>query len=469
MHAPSPALGVDRCPRDAERPFDPLSRAIRQAPHAHYPALNAVPVQPASSYPNFWIVSGYQTVSEVLMDPELYDGQPFPGHDVPIMSAMRPEPHQRLRGAIQSLFTNKALATLTPFVEAQAQRRTQDLLAQGEGDLMSVWANPIPLSVIARLFGFPGSDEDLGRLHRYGDAAIRLVIPLGGPGLPGPQGLLARLQQARGLATALWPALRLLARVPAAERRRLLNFPNPMRELSGFPKTGLPRHPELARQILAFNLEVLDIFEDHLRHPRDEIIDALLPPYRRGELTLVEVLTSALQILVAGYETTANTLAAAVYRLACEPEWLPWLQASPDRIESFVEEVLRLDAPLQRTLRRTTRPTTLAGVPLPQNAQLIVMLGAANVDPGRFDAADRFDPAREGSRRHLAFGRGIHTCIGAQLARLESRIALRCFVDTVGRVSLDADRPPQRVTDKDIGLWGFSHLPVRVSPRRACH
>lgn len=445
--------------------FDPLSEDVRRCPHPHYAALNEQRVYAAPGHPNFWIVSGYDTVSEVLMDPETYDGQPFPGHDVPIMSAMRPEPHRRLRGAIQSLFTNKTLEQMTPYVVAQVQRRTRELLDAGGGDLMHGWASRIPLSVIAHMFGFPDGEADLDRLHVYGDAAIRLVIPLGGPGLPPPAGLSARLRQAGGLARALPSALRLLAKLPAPERRAMLNFPNPMRTLPGYPHTGFPHHPELAERIMAFNLEVLEIFQDHLRQPRDEIIDALVPPYQRGELSMVEVITSALQILVAGYETTANTLATAVHRFALTPELIGCLRREPASIEPFIEELLRIDAPLQRTLRRTTRPVTLAGVELPENAQLIVMLGAANLDAQRFACPQRFDTGRQNLRRHLTFGRGIHMCIGAQLARLESRIAIGAFVDAVERVALIDGDPPQRVTDKDIGMWGYARLPVCVVPR----
>ena len=104
--------------------FDPLSADIRRCPHPHYDRLNARPVTALPDHPNFYLVSGYDTVVDVLMDPLTYDGQPFPGSEVPIMSAMRPEPHARVRGAIQSIFTRKALEQLTPYIEAVVRRRT---------------------------------------------------------------------------------------------------------------------------------------------------------------------------------------------------------------------------------------------------------------------------------------------------------------------------------------------------------
>lgn len=448
-----------------EARFDPLSAAIRRCPHPHYDRLNARPVTALLDHPNFYLVSGYETVVDVLMDPGTYDGQPFPDAEVPIMSAMRPEPHARVRGAVQSIFTRKALEQLTPYIEAVVRRRTDDLLRQGSGDLMALWANPIPLSVIARMFGFPDGEADLARLHRYGDAAIRLAIPYGGPGRPLPKGFRARWRQIVGLGRAIPSVLRLLFLMPASERRPQGKFPNPMADKPGYPRTGLPHYPELAHLAIDFQVEVLKIFKQRLASPGNEVVDLLIPPLQRGELGLREALGAAQQILVAGYETTASTLASAVYRLAQDPALLDFLKADASRIEPFVEELLRLDAPLQRTLRRTTRAVTLAGVDLPENAQLIVMLGAANVDGARFDCPHQFDPERKLASRHLAFGRGIHICLGAQLARLEVKLALTELLGRIDGVGLDPADPPDRVVDKDIGMWGFVRLPVTIVPK----
>ena len=449
-------------PLEPPTTFDPLSARLRCCPHAHYAQLNEHPVTPVIDQPNFWIVSGHDTVSEVLMDPYVYDGKPFPEHEVGVMSAMPPEQHKRLRGAIQVLFTNKALERLRPYIERRVEDRTQALLRAGSGDLMALWANPIPLSVIARMFGFPDGPADLLRLHRYGDAAIRLVIPYGGPGLPPPRGFAAARRQVLGLARAMPPFLKLLSRLSARERKAMLDFPNPLAHTPGTPYLGFAHHPELIHLIAEFQLEVLDIFRAHMARPGEDVVDLLVGAIEREELSLNEAMQGALQILVAGYETTANTLASAVHRFATEPAWLQRLRQDPELIERFVEELLRQDAPLQRTLRRTTRAVRLAGVDLPANAQLIVMLGAANLDARRFACPQRFDPDRDNVRRHLSFGRGIHMCIGAQLARLEARLALGALVPRIRAVELIEHDPPVRVTGKDVGMWGFSRLPVRL-------
>lgn len=442
--------------------FDPLSTEIRRCPHPYYAELNANPVQAVASHPNFYLVSGYQTVSEVLTDPETYDGQPFPDSDVPIMSAMRPEPHKRLRSAVQSMFTTKALEQLTPLITRTARDRTARLVANGGGELMAAWANPIPLTVIASMFGFPAGEADLARLNRYGDAAVRLVIPYGGPGLPVPTGPRERWRQARGMAKAAPTALKVMRQIPRSERRAMTSFPNPFADTPGYPRTGFAQHPELIHLIVEFQLEVLGIVREHQARPGDEVVDALIQHYQAGEISLPEILSSALQVLVAGYETTASTLAHAVNRLLEQDGLIEQLRNDPAALEGFIEEVLRLDAPLQRTLRRTTRPVTLAGVDLPENAQLIVMLGAANLDPTRFECPADLDPTRSNAKRHLAFGRGIHMCLGAQLARLETRIALTEFVRQVGSVRLAPGAELVRLTDKDVGMWGIDRFPVAV-------
>jgi cytochrome P450 len=447
--------------------FDPLSTEIRRCPHPHYAALNETPVQAVEGHPNFYLVSGYKTVSEVLTDPETYDGQPFPDSDVPVMSAMRPEPHKRVRSAVQSMFTTSALATLTPLITETARVRTRQLLAAGGGELMDLWANPIPLTVIASMFGFPAGPADLARLNRYGDAAVRLVIPYGGPGLPVPTGPRERWRQASGLLKAVPAAFRLVRQMPRNDRRALGAFPNPFADKPGYPRTGFAQHPDLIHLVVEFQLEVLKIVREHQKNPGDEVVDALVRTYQAGEISLPEILSSALQVLVAGYETTASTLAHAVNRLIEQDGLLETLRNEPERIPAFIEEILRLDAPLQRTLRRTTRPVELAGVALPENAQLIVMLGAANLDATRFEDPAEMDLERSNAKRHLAFGRGIHMCLGAQLARLETQIALTEFVQQIGSVRLAQGAAVGRLTDKDIGMWGIDSLPIVVEPAPA--
>jgi cytochrome P450 len=423
-------------------------------------------VQAVIGHPNFWIVAGHDTVTEVLLDPNTYDGQPFPDRELPIMSAMRPEPHKRIRHAAQAMFTRPGLEQLSGFIEEQARLRTTHLLADGGGDLMTLWATPLALSVVATTIGFPPlSDADIVRLHHCGDSAVRAAIPYGGVGLPPLTGPRARLRQLRGLAAALPAAARLARRLPRHERATLRRAPNPFATRPGYPRLGLARDTGLARPVLDLLLEILTIFESHMAQPGSAMIDGLIAPYQRGELSLAEILSATAQTLVAGYQTTRNGLASAVHRLAENPGLIDRLRDDPSYVDGFIEETLRLDTPQQRTLRRTTRPVTLAGTRLPENAQLIVMIGAANVDPERYSCPEQFEPQRSDMNRHLAFGTGIHFCIGAQLARQLSRIALATFAHQIAEVQLDPNDLPERIDDHDIGIWGFSRFPVRVVPR----
>ena len=310
-------------------PFDPLSHEVRRCPHPHYRQLNSDPVQPVVGHPNFWTVAGHDTVTEVLLDPTTYDGQPVPDRELPIMSAMRPEPHKRLRNSVQQMFTRPALEQLNGYIEEQSRRLTANLLASGGGDLMAMWARPIALSSIAAAIGFPPvSDADVPRLHRYGDAAVRAAIPFGGTGLPPLTGPRARLRQLAGIASALPVLVRLTRRLPPGERANFRRVPNPFVSQPGYPRSGVARDTTLARPVLEFIHEMLDMFESHMAQPGSTMIDGLIPPYRRGELSLLEVLAATGQTFIAGYQTTGNGLANAVYRLTENPALIDQLQVS---------------------------------------------------------------------------------------------------------------------------------------------
>jgi cytochrome P450 len=179
----------------------------------------------------------------------------------------------------------------------------------------------------------------------------------------------------------------------------------------------------------------------------------------------MEMVAACIQILVAGYETTAASLGHAVHRLIVEPELFVALKAKPELLEDFIDENLRLEAPLQRTLRRTTRVVTLGGCELPANANLLVILGAANRDARQFPEPDRFDLHRDNKKSSMTFGKGIHRCLGAQLNRIESEIALRVLLQAVDKIELDPQGPGlDYLTDKDIGMWTLTRLPVVVTP-----
>jgi cytochrome P450 family 144 len=174
--------------------------------------------------------------------------------------------------------------------------------------------------------------------------------------------------------------------------------------------------------------------------------------------------TSILHILLsAGGESTTSLLGNAVRLLAERPDLQDHLRGNPGLIPRFVEEAVRLESPFRYQMRSVARDTTLGGVSLPADATLLLLFGAANRDAAEFDRPDELDLRRRQPRQHLAFGRGIHYCVGAPLARVEARIVLSVLLDRTASVTLDPDHPPRWV--QSLMVRRHEELPIRLAPR----
>jgi cytochrome P450 PksS len=184
------------------------------------------------------------------------------------------------------------------------------------------------------------------------------------------------------------------------------------------------------------------VIEERRREPRDDVISKLFEPNRAGEtLTVPEVLSFALSLLVAGNETTTGLIGNLFFELAKRPDDWQRLRADRSLVASAIEESLRHDGPNQGLFRHATRDVTLHGVTIPAMSKVLVLFGAAGYDATHFPEPERFDIARE-PNRHLAFGAGIHHCLGASLGRLEANVALRVALERIETLRLvDADPP----------------------------
>jgi cytochrome P450 len=173
------------------------------------------------------------------------------------------------------------------------------------------------------------------------------------------------------------------------------------------------------------------------QHPEDTLLSALVHAVgENGErLSMEDLLVVSRVLLVAGNETTTGLLVNGLRVLAKYPEVLDQLRAKPELVNSFVEEALRFFPPFPATIRRTTRDVEVSGTVLPKGDRLLALLGSANRDEAMFDRADEFIIDRE-PNRHLAFGMGIHYCLGAPLARLEGQIAFKKLAERVTRVEI---------------------------------
>jgi cytochrome P450 len=200
-----------------------------------------------------------------------------------------------------------------------------------------------------------------------------------------------------------------------------------------------------------------------IEEPYDDILGAVARGTSDGVFTNQEGCVVLHTLLSAGGESTTSLLGNAVRILADRPDLQDLLRDSPELIPAFIEEVLRLESPFRCMLRTTNHDTTLGGVEIPADATVLLLWGAANRDPVSFDDANDIVLDRKVPRRHVAFGRGIHHCVGAPLARLESRVVLTALLEQTKAFTLDPEDPPQWV--QSLMVRRHDRLVIRVTPR----
>jgi cytochrome P450 len=195
----------------------------------------------------------------------------------------------------------------------------------------------------------------------------------------------------------------------------------------------------------------------------DGILSAVGSAVAAGDMEIMAGLTIIHTLLSAGGESTTSLLGNAVYMLASQRELQRRLRADPALVAPFIEEVLRLESPFRYHLRHVARTTELCGVTVPAGSTMLLFWGAANRDPAEYDRPDEVVLDRASPRHHLAFGRGIHLCVGAPLARLEAEVILTQFMQRTIDFTLDATRTPQRM--RSLMVRRFTSLPLSASAR----
>ncbi|HWJ67881.1 MAG TPA: cytochrome P450 [Nocardioides sp.] len=321
--------------------------------------------------------------------------------DPPSMLAVDPPLHTRYRKQVARAFTARKVGRMGDRVGAVAADLLDGLAGTERFDLVDRYASRLPVTVIADLLGVP--EEDRGRLLVLGNEAAVTLDP--------------------GLS---WPQFR------RAERA--------LREMHTW-----------------FRGHVERISAD----PGDDLISQLVLLDGPDRLDPVELHQVGLLVLAAGFETTVNLIGNAVALLDEHPDQLRWLQQNPDGWGNAVDEVLRLQSPVQLTLRIALRGTEVAGKRFEPGHGILLYVGGANRDPEVFDDPARFDVTRPNADQHVAFSAGVHYCLGASLARLEAAVALRALYERFPdlHVSGTPQRRPTRV------LRGFEVLPVATTAR----
>jgi cytochrome P450 len=396
--------------------FQPLLTAVRRNPYPLYSVLRrARPLAHLSRY-DLWIASRYDDVKRVLSDHEHFSSRfrERMGGAAPERTSLitsDPPEHTRLRGLVSKGFTPRAIAALEPRIEDIANELLDNVADHGRIDLVGDLAYPLPVIVIAEMLGVPA--EDRMRFKEWSDEIVR-----------------------------------------AADRAVL-----EPESLEGMVEADLPMPPEVMNTMVPY---LLDIVAQRRAEPREDLISALVSAELDGErLTDRDILAFTSLLLVAGNVTTTNLITNAIETLLRHPEQWALLQRDPELVPQALEEVLRFRSPVQFMFRVVGRDTEMGGHTLRENDRVIALIGSANRDSSRFDQPHRFDITRS-PNPHLSFGHGVHYCLGAPLARLEAKVALRIILERLPNLER-VGRERQPLSDSLI-LHGVKRLPLRFSP-----
>ncbi len=351
------------------------------------------------------MVTGYDEAVAVYTDTETFSScnsvtGPFPGFPVPLegddvsdlieqhrdelpfsdqITTFDPPKHKAHRGLMMRLLTPKRLRENEEFMWRRADRQIDEFVARGSCEFITEYAGPFTLYVIADLLGVPEEDQDWFRHEMQGSH---------------------RPDQALG-------------------------------------STG---ERTLGHSPLEFLYERLSHYvEDRRRHPRQDVLTGLATAtFPDGTMPeVIDVVRVAANIFSAGQETTVRLLGSSLHLLAEHPELQQQLRDDPARIPEFVEECLRFESPVKGDFRLSRRATTVGGVDIPAGTTVMVLNGAADRDPRRFECPAEFRVDRANAREHLAFGRGPHACPGGPLARAEARISIERLLARMGDIAVD--------------------------------
>lgn len=381
-------------------------QSLVEDPYPYYEALRAAgPVLPL---PHLGVVavSGYDEASAVYRDTESFSScnaviGPFATFPVPLegddvtdlvaryrdqlpmhehMVTMDPPDHTRERALVMRLLTPKRLQDNEAFMRRLADQQLDELLPAGRCEFIGAYAQPFAMLVVADVLGVPEADHRRFR-EGFGLSGTVGEVGAGEEGSPGE---------------------------------------NPLAWLDEWFATYI---------------------EDRRREPRQDMLTNLaLATYPDGTTPAVtSVVRTATFLFAAGQETTARLLASALKHLAEHPDLQDELREHNDRIPDFLDEMLRVESPVKADFRLARRSTTVGGVDIPAGTPVMLLNGAANRDPRRFECPAELQVDRANAASHIAFGRGVHSCPGGSLARVEGRVSLERILDRMHDIRLSEE------------------------------
>ena len=447
--------------------FSVLDKNIRKYPWPYYAWLQSDKQRRVYKLPdesNFYIIHAYDDVKQVLTDQEQFSSQIFPDIEIPFFPMMKGPEHQRIRSAVRALFSNKMIAALSEDIQSFSRQYADDLFRRKTCDIVDVWSSKIPLASIATIFGYADiSNDSLSRLRQQATSLNIEAFPVGGTGLK--DGVNRKINPLHYLRySRLLPVLlKLIKTIGLSNFLQFNQYLKSGKQTAGVPRqqTSIEGSIDRAHDVLSFLHTIGEILEYRVNPDSSTVVSRFLQAHNEGKVSFIELLMGCLIILLAGYGTTSSLLSVGTYLFAADGDVLQTLKEDDENIDDFVEEMLRVYAPLQRTVRRVTASVELGGYKLPKDAQLIVLIGAANVDPEIFENPYTFDISRN-TPNHITFGKGIHTCLGTVLARKIARLAFTEMVARLRKINIVDQKNLQYITDRDTGMYGFEKLLVSV-------
>jgi beta-dihydromenaquinone-9 omega-hydroxylase len=386
--------------------FDPFSARIMRDPYPGYRTLLTGPDVPNVWYNRkrgIWIIAGYDDLRKALRDNEALSSAQSQSRfrvRLPSMNAADPPEHTRLRKFVSRAFTARAMTAWQTNINEVADELVDAAIARRSTEAVSELAKPLPTRLIARMLGIPLDDQP--QFVEWSDEMVAgAFAPLT------PHGI--RLSARSGAATA-------------AMRRSL--------------------DPLIAQR---------------RRDPGDDLISMMTPADADDVLTDDEIFWSAAMLIGAGSETTTNLLSGLLLTLAQQPDQYARLREQPELIPAAIEEQLRMVAPVQGFYRTATCDYTVGAQTIPAGAKVLLLFAAANRDPRHYENPDTFDLDRNPTD-HLAFGGGVHYCLGAPLTRLEGARVFSQLLPRVEAIRLAGD---YRYLDNPT-MRGLEHLPLEL-------
>jgi cytochrome P450 len=393
--------------------FDPTSDSQLADPYPAYQQMRAqCPVLHDRDL-DIWVVTRHDDVVRVVHDAETFSSESAvrvssgPESDdvkqvlaegwslTPNLTESDGEEHTRLRVAVNRVFTPRRVTELEPFIQATAEDLIERFAAAGSTDIIENYAWPLPLVVMARILGVP--PEDVPLLRQWSSNWLRLSVGTG----------------------------------PQAER------------------------VEWARDVVTMQHYVMALLRDTSRDD-GSLISSLAQYGDENRLDMVELMRIVMNLIIAGHVTVTRAIGNGLVTLLENPQQLAALRSGEASVEAMVEETLRFESPVQGLFRTVTRETELGGKHLVPGDRVMVHWGSANRDGCVIEDPDEFALRSRPGRQQLAFGRGIHACLGAALARLQLRVAIPLLFDRLPGLRLGpAD---SRVRERLVIARGFEEL-----------